>query len=162
MNDINFSWSDGGLYDMIKKLKTKEIRRIERKSLSKAAGVLKRAVKQRLKQEVPAATQSSEKYNDKLIDAIKSTIFEENTEMMFKLHTMGSRKSGSGTFRTRFFAVGTKERNSDGHNRGHIEATHFFSEGVSSSSSKAVNAINTTYTNELDKVLEQKYKEQKI
>lgn len=162
MADINFSWSDGGLKNMIEDLQAKEIRRIERKSLGKAAGVIKRAVKNTFKKELPAATQSSEKYNDRLIDAIRSTVYEENNEMMMKVHGMGSGKTGSGTFRARFFAVGTRERNSDGHNRGSIKATNFFNNGVSASSGKALSTINTTFSQELQKVLEKKYNDDKI
>ena len=132
------TYSDGGLKNMLNELKTKEIRRIERKSLSRTAGLLKRSVKQTFKKELPAATQTSEKYSDRLIDAIRSTVYEEQNEMMVKVHTMGSRKKDSGTFRSRFFAVGTRERNSDGHYRGSIKATNFFSKGIDAASGKAV------------------------
>ena len=162
MSDVNFTYSDGGVLNMINELKTREIRRIERKSLSKAASVLKRSVKQQFKKDLPAAAQSSEKYSDKLIDAIRSTVYEEQNEMMVKIHTMGSRAKDSGTWRARFWAVGTRERNSDGRNRGHIEKTDFFNKGVQSSSGKALNTLNTTFSNEMEKVLQKKYNEQKI
>lgn len=162
MSDATFTYSDGGLTNMIKDLATKEIRRVERKSLSKTAGVLKRSVKQQFKKELPAATHQSEKYSDRLIDAIRSTVYEEQNEMMVKIHTMGVRAKDSGTWRARFWAVGTRERNSDGRNRGHIEKTDFFNKGVQSSSGKALNTLNTTFSNELEKVLQKKYNEQKI
>ena len=162
MSDATFTYSDGGLTNMIKDLTTKEIRRVERKSLSKTAGILKRSVKQQFKKELPAATHQSEKYSDRLIDAIRSTVYEEQNEMMVKIHSMGVRAKDSGTFRARFWAVGTKERNSDGHNRGSIKATNFFTKGVDSVSSKAVQTLNKTFTNELGKVFEKKYTEQKI
>lgn len=162
MSDVSFTYSDGGVLNMINELKTKEIRRIERKSLSKTASVLKRSVKQTFKKELPAATQTSEKYSDKLIDAIRSTVYEEQNEMMVKVHAMGSRKKDSGTFRARFWAVGTRERNSDGHYRGSIKATNFFSKGIDAASSKAVQTLNKTYTSELQKVIDKKYTEEKI
>lgn len=162
MSDVSFTYSDGGVFNMLNELKTKEIRRIERKSLSRTAGLLKRSVKQTFKKELPAATQTSEKYSDKLIDAIRSTVYEEQNEMMVKVHAMGSRKKDSGTFRARFWAVGTKERDGDGHYRGSIKATNFFSKGIDAASSKAVQTLNKTYTSELQKVIDKKYTEQKI
>ena len=162
MSDVSFTYSDGGVLNMINELKAKEFRRIERKSLSKTASVLKRSVKQQFKKDLPAAAQSSEKYSDKLIDAIRSTVYEEQNEMMVKIHTMGSRKKDSGTFRSRFWAVGTKERDGDGHYRGSIKATNFFSKGIDSASGKAVQTLNKTYTTELQKVIDKKYTEQKV
>ena len=82
--------------------------------------------------------------------------------MMVKVHTMGSRKKDSGTFRSRFFAVGTKERDGDGHYRGSIKATNFFSKGIDAASGKAVQTLNKTYTTELQKVIDKKYTEDKI
>ena len=162
MSDVSFTYSDGGVLNMINELKAKEFRRIERKSLSKAANVLKRSVKQQFKKDLPAAAQSSEKYSDKLIDAIRSTVYEEQNEMMVKIHTMGSRAKDSGTFRARFWAVGTKERDGDGHYRGSIKATNFFSKGIDAASGKAVQTLNKTFTNELQKVIDKKYTEQKV
>ena len=162
MSDVSFTYSDGGVLNMINELKAKEFRRIERKSLSKTASVLKRSVKQQFKKDLPAAVQSSEKYSDKLIDAIRSTVYEEQNEMMVKVHTMGSRKKDSGTFRSRFWAVGTKERDGDGHYRGSIKATNFFSKGIDSASGKAVQTLNKTFSNEFEKILQKKYNEQKI
>ena len=69
--------------------------------------------------------------------------------MVVKIHSMGSRKKDSGTWRARFWAVGTKERNSDGRNRGSIKATNFFTKGVDSASSKAVQTLNNTFSSEL-------------
>lgn len=93
---------------------------------------IKNQAKSNLRKSVSGASASNPKYNDRLIDAIRSTVFEENNEMYFKVHVMGTSKKGSGTFRARFFEKGTKERNSDGHNRGSIQPTHFFTDAVSS------------------------------
>jgi hypothetical protein len=97
-----------------------------------------------------------------LIDAIRSTVFEDGNEVFFKVHVMGTRKKDSGTFRARFFEKGTKERDGDGHYRGSIKATNFFSNAVSQTSSKAYNAINQTFTNEVQKIIDTKHKEEKI
>lgn len=156
------TYSDGGLSELLKDLKGKEFRRIEKKAMRRGASVIKRQTISNFKKELPAATQPSEKYSDRLIDAIRSTVYEEGNEVFFKIHVMGSRKKDSGTFRARFFEKGTKERDSDGHYRGSIKATNFFSNAVSQTSSKAYNAINQTFTNEVQKIIDTKHKEEKI
>ena len=89
-------------------------------------------------------------------------VYEENNEVYFSVHVMGSRKKDSGTFRARFFEKGTKERDGDGHYRGSIKATNFFSNAVSQSGTKAVNAINQTFTKEVQKIIDSKKEEVKI
>lgn len=162
MSDINMTYSDGGLSELLKDLKGKEFRRVEKKAMRRGASVIKRQTISNFKKELPAATQPSEKYSDRLIDAIRSTVFEEGNEVFFKVHILGSRKKDSGTFRARFFEKGTKEREGDGHYRGSIKATNFFNDAVSQTSSKAYNAINQTFTNEVQKIIDTKHKEDKI
>lgn len=162
MSDINMTYSDGGLSELLKDLKGKEFRRVEKKAMRRGASVIKRQTISNFKKELPAATQPSEKYSDRLIDAIRSTVFEEGNEVFFKVHILGSRKKDSGTFRARFFEKGTKERDGDGHYRGSIKATNFFGDAVSQTSSKAYNAINQTFTNEVQKIIDTKHKEEKI
>lgn len=162
MSDINMTYSDGGLSELLKDLKGKEFRRIEKKAMRRGASVIKRQTISNFKKELPAATQPSEKYSDRLIDAIRSTVYEEGNEVFFKVHVMGSRKKDSGTFRARFFEKGTKERDGDGHYRGSIKPMNFFSNAVSQTSSKAYNAINQTFTNEVQKIIDTKHKEEKI
>ena len=156
------TYSDGGLMKCLEALSGKEIRRIEKKAMRKGAAAIKRQAVSNLKKDVPGSSRSSGKYSDKLTDAIRSTVYEEGNEIMFKTHIMGTRGKNSGTFRTRFFEKGTRERNSDGHNRGSIKATNFFSEAVSQSSQKAYNAINQTFTDEVQKLIDKKYSEEKI
>ena len=162
MSDINMTYSDGGLSELLKDLKGKEFRRVEKKAMRRGASVIKRQTISNFKKELPAATQPSEKYSDRLIDAIRSTVFEEGNEVFFKVHILGSRKKDSGTFRARFFEKGTKEREGDGHYRGSIKATNFFNDAVSQTSSKTYNAINQTFTNEVQKIIDTKHKEEKI
>lgn len=162
MSDINMTYSDGGLSELLKDLKGKEFRRVEKKAMRRGASVIKRQTISNFKKELPAATQPSEKYSDRLIDAIRSTVFEEGNEVFFKVHILGSRKKDSGTYRARFFEKGTKEREGDGHYRGSIKATNFFGDAVSQTSSKAYNAINQTFTNEVQKIIDTKHKEEKI
>lgn len=78
--------------------------------------------------------------------------------MAFKVHAMGTRDKESGTFRARFFAVGTKEREK----RGSIKATNFFSHAVSQSQQKALSKLDETYTKEVNKAIDKKYREKTI
>ena len=131
MSEVSFTYSDGGLTKTLESLQGKDFRRMEKKAMRRGASVIKRQTVSNFKKELPAATQSSEKYSDRLIDAVRSTVYEENNEVYFSVHVMGSRKKDSGTFRARFFEKGTKERDGDGHYRGSIKATNFFSNAVS-------------------------------
>ena len=51
-------------------------------------------------------------YEDKIEDAVRVSKIEGDygEELTQKVHIMGTRKSGSGTFRARFFEGGTKNR----------------------------------------------------
>lgn len=158
----DLTYTDGGLMKCLEALSGKEIRRVEKKAMRKGANVIKRQTVSNFKKSLPAASQSSEKYGDRLIDAVRSTVYEEGNEIMFKTHVLGSRKKDSGTFRSRFFERGTRERNSDGHSRGNIKALNFFSEAVSQTSQKAYNAINQTFTDEVQKIIDRNYQEDKI
>ena len=109
MSDATFTYSDGGLTKTLQELQGKDFRRMEKKAMRRGASVIKRQTVSNFKKELPAASQSSEKYSDRLIDAVRSTVFEENNEIYFKVHVMGTRKKDSGTFRARFFEKGTKE-----------------------------------------------------
>lgn len=162
MGDVSFTYSDGGLTKTLESLQGKDFRRMEKKAMRRGASVIKRQTVSNFKKELSAATQSSEKYSDRLIDAVRSTVYEENNEVYFSVHVMGSRKKDSGTFRTRFFERGTKERNKDNHNRGQIQPLNFFSNAVSQSGAKAVNAINQTFTKEVQKIIDSKKQEVKI
>ena len=162
MSDVSFTYSDGGLTKTLESLQGKDFRRIEKRAMRRGASVIKRQTVSNFKKDLPASTQSSEKYSDRLIDAVRSTVYEENNEVYFSVHVMGSRKKDSGTFRARFFERGTKERNKDNHNRGQIQPLNFFSNAVSQSGAKAVNAINQTFTKEVQKIIDSKKEEVKI
>lgn len=85
---------------------------VKRRTLQKTGNKIKRDARATLKQRLPAATKKSAKYTDRLVDAIRSSKIKNEGlgELRLKIHTLGSRKPGSGSFRTRFFEGGTKER----------------------------------------------------
>ena len=85
---------------------------VKKRALNKAGGTIKKEVKKQFKTELPAATKRNPNYIDRLIDAVRSSKVKEKGlgELILKIHVMGNRKKGSGTFRARFFEGGTQER----------------------------------------------------
>ena len=98
MNSASFKIVDNGHLMSLNEL-LKNASRAENAVLKAGANVVKKHVKKAL-----VATKldiySTGKYNDRLIDALRVTK-PRNGEI--KVHILGTRKSGSGTFRLRFF-----------------------------------------------------------
>ena len=121
------------VYAEFKELSTKEMRKALRNAISRAASQLQRETKKELRKSMPTATRKG-RYPDSLADAVKRSKIEETKrgEISAKVHIMGSRRTGSGTFRLRFFEKGTTpRRTSKGYNRGSIKALHFFASAQS-------------------------------
>jgi len=80
-----------------------------------------------------ASRPSQSGYKDRLLDAVRvSKVEAHGDEVSTKVHVMGVRSAGSGTFRARFFEGGTKERQTKaGKARGHINALGFFARSES-------------------------------
>ena len=83
-----------------------------KKALGTIAADYKKTVKDFFTGAMPVANRPSQSgYKDKLIDAVRvSKVQSTGDEVTTKVHIMGVRSSGSGTFRARFFEGGTKER----------------------------------------------------
>ena len=113
-------------------------------TLHKSADEIVQRAKDKLIQKVPMANHLSENYNDTLVDGIYYGKVEGNK---VKITSMGNNKKGSGTFRTRFFVGGTKDRKDVGGyrktkngiiyvkykkplNKGKIEGTNVISEAL--------------------------------
>lgn len=132
------------VYDKFLELTTKEMRKALRKGVQNAANKLRGETKKVFRSALPAARHRNTKYNDTLLDAVRRSKVEETKrgEISAKVHIMGTRNTGSGTFRARFFEKGTKARRTrKGHNRGAITAIGFFA------------TANTTFNVEYDKIL---------
>ena len=102
---------------------------------------------------MPVATRPSQSgYKDKLIDAVRvSRVQSSGDEVTTKVHIMGVRSSGSGTFRARFFEGGTKERQSkSGKKLGKIEALNFFAKAENSMQNLTV-SLDQVLTNLINK-----------
>ena len=168
--NIEFKADTTDLQKMVRYFSEKDWKTVKKRALSSGANTLKKEAKKSLKTLLPNSTKRSDKYKDKLIDAIRSSKIQDKglAEMTVKVHTMGTKKSGSGTFRTRFFEGGTKERTqkprvvSKGrkytHSRkvGKIKALHFFSDSVSNSKI-AETDITKVLEEQIQKINNKKY-----
>lgn len=124
-----------------------------KKALGTIAADYKKTVKQFFTGAMPVATRPSQSgYKDKLIDAVRvSKVQSTGDEVTTKVHIMGVRSSGSGTFRARFFEGGTKERVSkSGKKLGKIEALNFFQKAENSMSNLTV-SLDQVLTNLINK-----------
>lgn len=133
----------GTLLGPLEKMK-EDLPQVEKRALYHAAYYLKEKIQQSLLSSIPKANQKNQKYNDTLIDAVGFTHVDGAS---LNINAMGSRKPGSGTYRTRFFEENTKDRYQktfNGVNRkkkkfvGHITGTGFFRNAASANEATAV------------------------
>ena len=126
----------------------KVMSRAESSALRAGANVIKKQARANARATGVAMLARSPKYNDRLIDAIRSSRVKDGAVVV---HTMGTSKAGSGTFRTRFFEGGTKERYQRTVNGvplasprrlGKIAATPFFEPAVQQSSNSIMQAMD--------------------
>lgn len=140
-----------GAKEMLEALSTRKIMGMQKKVLRKAANVVKKEAKSRLRQALPNASKRNPKYSDTLLDAIKVSVWEDNNGAYSKVHTMGSRKKTSGTFRAKFFEGGTGLRKTaKDQSRGTLAPLNFF--GSATTATK--NEVESTIDTELSKVIQ--------
>lgn len=122
----------------------KDLPKAEAHALYKAAYFLRDKIRQSLTTAIPKATQKNPKYNDTLVDAVGFTKVDGAS---LTVNAMGNRKTGSGTYRTRFFEEGTRERYQKTYKGirlkkkkyiGKIGATKFFSSAVQANQNAAI------------------------
>lgn len=134
----------------------KEMPNIEKRALYRAAYFLRDKIRESLISAVPKATQKNPKYTDTLVDAVG---FSRVDGASTTINAMGTRKTGSGTYRTRFFEEGTvkryhKKRNGIRLKRkkyiGYIKPTKFFSSAVNANKDAAVKLMEDVITEYVD------------
>ena len=110
--NVQFTYDSSEMRKMNRWFSEKDWFNVKKRALNKGANHLKKDAKKLFKTKLPAATKRNPNYNDRLIDAIRSSKVKETGlgELSVKVHTMGNRKKGSGTFRARFFEGSTQER----------------------------------------------------
>lgn len=150
MDNISFKIS-GSLLGPLEKMKD-ELPRAEKRALYRSAYALRDRLRQSLVSSLPKATTHNPKYNDTLVDAIRFTKVDGAS---LNVNAMGSRKKGSGTFRTRFFENDTRDRYQKTYKGqklkkkrflGHITGTHFFSNTVDNSKDYIVSIMRDVIT----------------
>lgn len=139
--DDKLSWLDN-LTGVIARAKKSGIRKAARTILKSVQDML-------LATDINGVRNINPKYNDSLFDAIRMTKLDVDGESL-KVHIMGTKATGSGTYRLRFFEGGTKERFAQTYKGkplkkprklGHIGAYNFFDAGVETSRSTAEQAM---------------------
>ena len=102
------------------------------------------------------AAYKNPKYIDTLVDAVG---FSRVDGASTTINAMGTRKTGSGTYRTRFFEEGTVKRYHKKRNGiklkkkkyiGFIKPTHFFSSAVNANKDAAVKLMEDVLTEYVD------------
>lgn len=157
MND-GISVDVSGAKEMFESLSTRKIIGMQKKVLRKAANEVKKEAKSRLRQAMPNASKNNPKYNDTLLDAVKVSVWEDNNGAYSKVHTMGSRKKSSGTFRTRFFEGGTVVRKTGkGQSRGSLKALYFFGGATSATKQKVDSTIDIELSKVIQNIANKKY-----
>lgn len=116
--------------------------------LAAGSAELKKETKDELKRSLPAATERNPKYEDRLIDAVRSHVLKNDQKPEAYVHVMGNRRKKSGTYRTRLFEVGTVERTIKsgkyaGRKVGHIKPIGFFDKAITRSGSRVVAAADS-------------------
>lgn len=129
---------------------------IEKRALYHAAYFLRDKIRESLVSAVPKATQRNPKYNDTLVDAVGFTRVDGASLVV---NAMGTRKPGSGTYRTRFFEEGTRDRYHKKRNGiklkkkkyiGKITGTKFFASAVQANRNAAVKMMEDVITEYVD------------
>lgn len=136
----------------------REVNKAIRSALGKAARLVRKKAKANLGDALPKAKKRSLKFSDKLVDAIRISKYNKDTASIL-VHTMGTRKADSGTFRTKFFESGTAERvlkrrrKKDGSpwKTGSIKALRFFDQ-ARSSESEIQSTIDETLTEAINRI----------
>ena len=130
----------------------KEMPNIEKRALYRAAYFLRDKIRESLISAVPKATQKNPKYIDTLVDAVG---FSRVDGASTTINAMGTRKTGSGTYRTRFFEDGTVKRYHKKRNGirlkkkkyiGFIKPTRFFASAVNANKQAAIDIMRDTIT----------------
>ena len=135
--------------DIINKLrKEANIEKIEKSVVNKGLSLIKKQTKTNLRASFPAAFRRSPLYIDTMSEGVRSSLDVHAYGVLGKVHVMGKKSAGSGTFRLRFFEGGTKDRyRKNGAFSGHIDPMHFFSDAVSQTEGQ----VDTEMEKEFDK-----------
>lgn len=137
----------------------KDLPRAEKRALYTAASFLRDKGKESLISKLPKATQANPKYNDTLVDAIRFTRVDGAS---LKIHALGTRETGSGTYRARFFEEQTKDRYQKTWNGvklkkkrflGHVGPLHYFKSAMDTNMNEAVRMMEDVMGEYLENII---------
>ena len=168
--NVDFKADTSEMRNMARYFTEKDWIRVKKRALNKAAGKLKRDTKKAFKKALPFVVTKNPKYNDTMLDAVRSSKVKVQGEgqLSVAIHVMGTRKKGSGTFRARFFEGGTKDRTmpayTDSLGRhyknkrsiGQIKPLYFFRDTISNMN-KVQPDINGVLEEEINKLNNKKF-----
>lgn len=163
MNDLVSQW------DKVDERFKKEVVKARKRGMNKAVMKIRNTARKLIKSSLPASKNKNPKYSDTLLDGARVSKYKDSSlvgEAIAGAHIMGVRKSGSGTFRLRFFESDTDRRfikdheqknrknggthKVKGHFTGRIKGKRFFKSAVDTEISKASSIIEQ----ELNKAIE--------
>lgn len=115
-------------------------------ALHATANVLKKKTIQSLQSTGVRVNEVGQIYSDSLQDGVRVTRIKDGNRI--GVHILGSNRSGSGTFRLRFFEKGTRDRYQKTKNGtrflGHISGYGFFESAVNSSMGEMESTLHET------------------
>lgn len=150
------------VFDQFREFTVKEMRKTLKSAVGTAANKLKGATKKLFRAALPMAKHHNPKYNDTLLDAVRRSKVEETKggEIYTKVHIMGVKSTGSGTFRARFFEKGTGTRQTrKGYNRGSIKPLNYFADANAAFLQEYDKTLNDALAKAVDKINKKKFKD---
>lgn len=140
------------VYEKFQKLTLKEMKRAITTGVRKGLLVIRNQARRNLRSLFPTANRRNPKYNDTLVEGIRSTrVKEKNGEFVGYVMATSNRKSGSGSYRLVFLEGGTVDRKTrKGYNRGRLQAAFFFTSAVASKAEE----YNRTLVKEINNTIE--------
>lgn len=156
-DDITFDFSDGQAVEKWLETVTEDVMKGVRHGVAVATNRLRDATLQGVRRTNPNFLHSSGKshygstyYGVPLIDAVRTYMVKGEPTGIVSI--MGNRATNDGTFRLRFFEVGTKNRvqRSTGRNLGKITAKWFFRDAVNTVNDQAIDDIRIALENAID------------
>jgi len=145
-----------GIDKIIENLSGAEIKKAQKDALRESAKILQKKAKENLSSSGIKGVRHKGhkwsrggvhgKYSDSLLDAIRVSVDKNMNEdtIEAKVHIMGTRKKGSGTFRTKFFEKGTVHG---------IKGTGFFASAKSQSESLIMSSLEDNLIKSLEKII---------
>lgn len=142
-------------YDSFLSMNKKELKKAITAGIRKGLNLIRTAGRASLRSLMgKAATHHNPKFNDTLVQGVRSTKVVDRGQGPYGYTTITSnRKTGSGSYRLIFFEGGTVQRYTrKGYNRGSIKALFFFGQAVNNTEGKVQETIDKGITDAVNKI----------